>query len=189
MRFVFVTFFNENIFYTEKSAILKVYFRKSLISQLLLGIFQKKFVDKINLTSSIHFWCQIPGNTSKSIRKFCKIWLFWELHRQFPRKPEVLQQNGYDLRNQHPSISQKRVFWSLHFTKNLKIETCVIGAIWSLFFLFHEEWFSFSKISQKQFYFHEKWFSFSLYGPKCEFIEKYITSCQDTTFTLFSILD
>ncbi len=93
---------------------------------MLLGIFQKKFVDKINLTSSIHFWCQIPGNTSKSIRKFCKIWLFWELHRQFPGKPEVLQQNGYDLRNQHPSISQKRLFWSLHFTKNLKIETCEI---------------------------------------------------------------
>jgi hypothetical protein len=35
----FVTFFNENIFYTEKAAILKVYFGKSLISQLLLGIF------------------------------------------------------------------------------------------------------------------------------------------------------
>ncbi len=123
---VFVTFFNENIFYTEKAAILKVYFRKSLISQLLLRIFQKKFEDTVVLTSSIHFWCQIPGNTSKSIQKNCKIWLFWHLHCQFPGKPEVIQQNGYDLRNQHPSISQKRIFWSLHFTKNLKIETCVI---------------------------------------------------------------
>jgi hypothetical protein len=53
--FVFVTFFNENIFYTKKCAILKVYFRKSLISQLLLRIFQKKIVDKVILTSSINF--------------------------------------------------------------------------------------------------------------------------------------
>jgi hypothetical protein len=111
--FVFITFFNENIFYTEKAAILKVYFRKSLITQLLLGIFHKKFVDKINLTSSIHFWYQTHRNFSKSIQKICKIWLFWDLHRQFPGKLEVIQQNGYDLRNQHPSISQKRVFWSL----------------------------------------------------------------------------
>jgi hypothetical protein len=32
----------------------------------------------------------------------------------------------YDLWNQHPSISQKRIFRSLHFTKNIKIDTCVI---------------------------------------------------------------
>ncbi len=37
----FDTFF-ENIFYMDKDAILNVYFKKSLISQLLLGIFQKK---------------------------------------------------------------------------------------------------------------------------------------------------
>ncbi len=103
---------------------MKVYFGKSLISQLFLGIFQKKSVDRVVLTSSIHSWYQIPGNTSKSIQKNCKIWLFWDLHRQFP-SCQVLEQNGYDLRNQHPSISQKRIFRSLHFTKNLKIETCV----------------------------------------------------------------
>jgi hypothetical protein len=40
----FCRFFNKNIYKynTEKTAILKVYFRKSLISQLLLRIFQKK---------------------------------------------------------------------------------------------------------------------------------------------------
>jgi hypothetical protein len=38
----------------------------------------------------------------------------------------VIQQNGYDLQNQHPSISQKHIFWTLQFTKNLKIEQCVI---------------------------------------------------------------
>ncbi len=105
---------------------MKVYFRKSLISQLLLGIFQKKFVDALILMSSIHFWYQVPGKTSKFIQKNCKIWLFWYLHRQFPGKPELLEQNGFDLWNQHPSISQKRIFWSLHFTKNLKIDTCVV---------------------------------------------------------------
>jgi hypothetical protein len=41
-------------------------------------------------------------------------------------RAEVFEQNGYDLWNQHPSISQKRIFWSLHFTKNLKIDTCVV---------------------------------------------------------------
>ncbi len=69
-RFVFVTFFNENIFYIEKAAIFMVYFTKSIISQLLLGIFQKRFVDRVILTSSIHFWCQIAGKASKNIKKF-----------------------------------------------------------------------------------------------------------------------
>jgi hypothetical protein len=68
-RFVYVTFFNENIFYTEKAAILKVYFRKSLISQLLLGIFQRKVVNRVILTSSIHFCQQIPRKSSKFIQK------------------------------------------------------------------------------------------------------------------------
>ncbi len=90
------------------------------------GNFPEKIVDMLILTSSIHFWCQVPGKISKSIQKNSEIWLFWYLHRRFPGKPEVLEQNGYDLRNQHPSISQKRMFWSLHFTKNLKIDTCVM---------------------------------------------------------------
>ncbi len=36
----------------------------------------------------------------------------------------MLEQNGYDLWNQHPSISLKRIFWSLQFTKNRKFEIC-----------------------------------------------------------------
>jgi hypothetical protein len=51
----------------------------------------------------------------------------YNLHRQFPGKLEVIQQNGYDLWNQHPSISLKRIFWSLQFTKNRKFEIGVIG--------------------------------------------------------------
>ncbi len=110
---VYVTFFNENIFYTEKAAILKVYFRKSLKSQLLLGNFQKKIMGMINLTSSIRFCQQIARKFSKFIQKNCKIWVFWYLLRQFPEKLEVIQQNGYDLWNQHPLISLKRIFLSL----------------------------------------------------------------------------
>jgi hypothetical protein len=41
----------------------------------------------------------------------------------------VLEQNGYDLWNQHPSISLKRIFWSLQFTKNRKFEICEIDHI------------------------------------------------------------
>jgi hypothetical protein len=44
---------------------------------------------------------------------FSRFSFFAHLHRQFPGKLEVLQQNGYGLRNQHASISQKRIFWSL----------------------------------------------------------------------------
>jgi hypothetical protein len=39
--------------------------------------------------------------------------VFWYLLRQFPEKLEVIQQNGYDLWNQHPLISLKRIFLSL----------------------------------------------------------------------------
>ncbi len=50
------------------------------------------------------------------------------LFKKFVRKKlEETQQNGSDPRNLHPSIPQKRIFWSLQFTKNLKIEHCVIN--------------------------------------------------------------
>ncbi len=54
--------------------------------------------------------------------------MFWNLLCQFPGKLEVIQQNGYDLWNQHPSISLKRIFWSLQFTKNRKFEICVMNS-------------------------------------------------------------
>jgi hypothetical protein len=64
-KFVFATFLNEKMFYTKKDAILRVYLRKSLISQLSVGIFQKKIVEKVILMSSIQFKKKISGKTSK----------------------------------------------------------------------------------------------------------------------------
>ncbi len=85
------------------------------------------WIDTLVLTSSINFWYQIHGKSSKFIQKNSEIWQFWYLHRQFPEKLEVLELNGCDIWNQHPSVSQKRTFYSLHFTKNLKIDTCIIN--------------------------------------------------------------
>ncbi len=49
--------------------ILMDYFRKLLISQLLMEIFQNKICRLCILTSSIHFWHQTPEKVSKSIQK------------------------------------------------------------------------------------------------------------------------
>jgi hypothetical protein len=126
------TYFNKNIFYTEKAAILKVYFGKSLISQLLLGIFQKKFVDTLILTSSIHFWYQVPGKTSKFIQKNCKIWLFWHLHRQFPAKPEQRCSSKMVMIFGISILQSPRNVYSglCILQKNLKIDNCVKISSW-----------------------------------------------------------
>ncbi len=71
------------------------------------------------------FWFFFPGKVLKFVQKICLNCMgVWNFFPWFPGKLEVHQQNGFDLWNQHPSISQKRIFWSSWFTKNLKIDTC-----------------------------------------------------------------